>query len=208
MIYFFTQTIRVAAGGRNLCSCTVGRMADVGKATRKRIAWRYLDATFSTMQEGKEFLKAYSQAGLNLARAWKRCPGGEGQTRAIFQCDGHHDCPVKIRLNGNAGFIKLEGNGEVHSAEEKVFDRKNAALTMEEKAEVASGSKYGASASKIFTEFTLSASKEKDEDKGRKREGGNEAGVEGMLIILCHNTSFTIIMPHIYDAPARPYEAE
>ena len=30
------------------------------------------------MQEGKEFLKAYSQAGLNLARAWKRCPGGPG----------------------------------------------------------------------------------------------------------------------------------
>jgi hypothetical protein len=198
MIYFLT--IRVASGGRKLCSCTVGRMADVGKAPRKRIPWKYMDVTFSSMEEGKEFLKSYSQAGLNLARAWKRCRGGEGQTRAIFQCDGHHDCPVKLRLNGNAGCIKLEGNGEVHSAEEKVFDRKNAALSIEEKAEVASGNRYGASASKIFTEFSLSASKEKDEDKGRKREGGNEAGSEGMLIILCHNHSYNVIMPHIYDS--------
>ena len=74
MIYFFYSDNQ-SGSRRHLCSCTVGRMADVGKGTRKRIAWKYMDATFSTMQEGKEYLKSFSQAGLNLARAWKRCRG-------------------------------------------------------------------------------------------------------------------------------------
>ena len=100
------------------------------KQPPRRISWHYLNQTFDNMKAGKEFLQQYTHGGLNRLKSWSRMPGGEAQTRTVFKCTAHLDCNVKIRLNGTAGCIKLECNGEEHSEEVKVFERKNTSLIL------------------------------------------------------------------------------
>ena len=159
------------------------------KQPPRRISWQYLNQTFDSMKAGKEFLQQYTHGGLNRLKLWSRMPGGEAQTRTVFKCTAHVDCNVKIRLNGTAGCIKLECNGEEHSEEEKAFDRKNASLTKMEKAEADTAVKYGGSASKIHTEMSLSAVQQGDEETPGKRSGPDAVGVEGMIIIMYHYVS-------------------
>ena len=159
------------------------------KQPPRRISWQYLNQTFDNMKAGKEFLQQYTHGGLNRLKSWSRMPGGEAQTRTVFKCTAHLDCNVKIRLNGTAGCIKLECNGEEHSEEEKAFDRKNASLTKMEKAEADSAVKYGGSACKVHTEMSLSAGKQGDKETLGKRKGPDAVGVEGMRVIMCHYVS-------------------
>ena len=74
----------------------------------------------------------------NSGGHWKRMPGGD-TNRIVFQCAGHVQCPVKVKVQqgmlkfGN-GPISFLHNGEQHAEEVQSKDRANARLSREEKA--------------------------------------------------------------------------
>ena len=143
---------------------------------RQRRAWEYVESSVD-WEAGRKRLDSYTDGGTNQRAAWKMLPGGEASQRRNFVCNQHVKCPVEVRLVMKAFLdVVLEKLvGVKHTSPLVCVDRKNAALTIPQKAEVTSGLSYGGSCGDIVDKLSREALA-----AGAPFNAGDDAtGVEG-----------------------------
>jgi hypothetical protein len=121
--------------------------------------------------------RKFNDQGQNPSCKWHRVPGGEKGERESFRCGAHEDCTVRVRLlrKGDAFYMEKLKDTK-HSSVRAEFDRKNAALTKEQKASFMLRKQGGSSASEIMKKDQQGAV-----TAGAKRkEGADATGVEGV----------------------------
>ena len=130
-----------------------------------------------TMEALKGEMRKFNDQGQNPSCEWNRVPGGNKGEREMFRCGAHDDCTVIVRLlkKGDAFYMEKLKDTK-HSSVRAVFDRKNAALTKEQKASFKLRKQGGSSASEIMKKDQQGAV-----TAGAKRKEGEDAtGVEGV----------------------------
>lgn len=129
------------------------------------------------MEALKGEMRKFNDQGQNPSCEWNRVPGGNKGEREMFRCSAHEDCTVMVRLlkKGDAFYMEKLKDTK-HSNVRAVFDRKNAALTKEQKASFMLRKQGGSSASEIMKKDQQGAV-----TAGAKRkEGADATGVEGV----------------------------
>ena len=114
---------------------------------------------FMSMKDGEAWLQGYKTSG-GCAR-WRRLSGGSPSSRKNFGCGAHIDCPVKARVilvNGVSHLqrvqVQVDASAEP-TTEPLLFDRINAALTVQQKDDMKAARKYGATSGDIMKEHQV-----------------------------------------------------
>lgn len=129
------------------------------------------------MEASRAELLKFNDAGKNPRCEWHRESGGEKGMREGFRCGAHQDCKVRMRLvNKGAVFYIEKLRDTKHSSVLAVYDRKNAALTKEQKAAFKLRKQGGASA----TEIMKHDQQEAVTTGAKRKEGEDATGVEGV----------------------------
>jgi len=147
----------------------------LAKVKTKRVVerWRPINtgAALPLMQDGKDWLKSYTDQGRNDVAAWLRVPGGDA-ARVTFICNAHEGCPVRVKLvmRASAGCTPMHNEAD-HTAEINAYDRANATLTRAEKSDLAAAIRFGSgTAGKVKFEHECSAllkgAKRREEEAG------------------------------------------
>ena len=133
--------------------------------------------TSEPMKEAKRALSTITDQGLVAKPSWTTLPGGDSDRRVV-RCNAHEDCCVKVRIRIVLGVVSLCRNDAEHSTVDNNYDRKNAALTREEKSELATARGYGGTPAMVVSKMSAAAVKA-NATASIKKVGNDVAGLVG-----------------------------